>query len=159
IGLHARYAQAGHLVRQSRNPEGLIAILRRHLGVPVRLREFQASWVELDASGRMQLGARQPGAGPSCGPAALGQATLRRAVRDAQSRFRLILGPLPLATYSAFLPGGALVPALTAWVNEYVGLDLGWDVQLELLAAEIPRAALDAPQPLGLCTWLGQRRP
>ncbi|WP_084187214.1 type VI secretion system baseplate subunit TssG [Andreprevotia chitinilytica] len=153
VGRHARYYQAGHLARQARNPEGLQQILQRYFEVPVRVVEHVVRWVTLEADECLALGSSMARLNMGLGVGS----TLGIAVRDAQSHFRLVLGPMPLATYRRFLPGGDNVPALLRWVGDYVGLELGWDVQLLLSADEVPAGALSAPQPLGLGAWLGQR--
>ncbi|RSZ60370.1 type VI secretion system baseplate subunit TssG [Massilia atriviolacea] len=149
IGLHARYCQAGHLGRQSRNPEGLRAILHSYFAIPVEVVEHVTHWVGLDEADRLALGRAGMGLGRG--------GTLGMAVRDAQSRFRLVLGPLTLDQYRRFLPGGEHVAALVEWVHEFVGMDLSWDVQLLLAEDQKPMAALSRMQPLGLSSWLGKR--
>ncbi|MFX1765860.1 type VI secretion system baseplate subunit TssG [Paraburkholderia sp. A1RI-2L] len=175
-GRHAKYFHAGHWVRQTRNPEGLAQMLRHDFGVPVRIVEHVVRWVALDARQRSAIGARgTPGASGTPGAtgmrgvgqggrrgrgarAALGEgAVLGRAVRDAQGSFRIVLGPLPLARYQSFLPGGADAARLVHWVREYVGAEFDWDLQLELAAPEVPRAAPGGAGRLGFSTWLGQR--
>ena len=151
LGSHARYYQAGHLARQTRNPEGLVQILTRYFQVPVQLQEHVAHWVRLAPDDCLALGSHNPASGLGMG-AALGVA-----VRDAQSRFRLVLGPLTAAQYRDFLPGGQHVAALQRWVHDYVGLELTWDVQLILAAPEVPPGQLSQPQALGLSGWLGRR--
>lgn len=147
---HAQYFHAGHLVRHTRNPEGLVQILRRYFGVPVRIVEHVAQWLPLDRSQRCALGdgrrARR-----------LGEAALGGAVRDAQSRIKIVLGPLSFADYRRFLPGGAAALALAQWLREYVGIEFDWDVQLELAPDEVPPLALGSRERLGLSMWIGQR--
>jgi type VI secretion system protein ImpH len=152
IGKHARYYHAGHLARQTRNPEGLQQILQRYFDIPVHVQEYVPHWVPLGPEECLALG--------SHANAALGTGTtLGIAVRDAQSRFRLVLGPMSWASYRSFLPGGKHIAALLRWVCDYVGLELAWDVQLVLAAGEVPPSALSTTQPLGLASWLGQRAP
>lgn len=181
-GRHAKYFHAGHWVRQTRNPEGLAQMLRHDFGVPVRIVEHVVRWVALDARQRSAIGARgMPGETGATGAigateaigkrgvmqggrrgrgarAALGEgAVLGRAVRDAQGSFRIVLGPLPLARYTSFLPGGADAVRLVHWVREYAGAEFDWDLQLELAAPEVPRAAPGGAGRLGFSTWLGRR--
>ncbi|MCG5076764.1 type VI secretion system baseplate subunit TssG [Paraburkholderia tagetis] len=170
-GRHAKYFHAGHWVRQTRNPEGLAQMLRHDFGVPVRIVEHVVRWVALDARQRGAIGAigamgaRGGASGTAHGGrrrrgarAALGRgAVLGRAVRDAQGNFRIVLGPLPFARYPSFLPGGADAARLVHWVREYVGVEFGWDLQLELAAPEVPRAAPGGAGRLGFSTWLGRR--
>jgi len=150
IAPHAQYFHAGHLVRHTRNPEGLAQILRRHFGVPVRIVEHVAQWLPLENSQRCALGATRS-------TAPLGSAALGVAVRDAQSRIKIVLGPLTLAEYRRFLPGGAAARALAQWVRDYVGIEFDWDVQLELAPEEVPALALGSRETLGLSAWIGRR--
>jgi type VI secretion system protein ImpH len=136
-----------------RNPDGLAQILRRHFGVPVRIVEHVAQWLPLDRAQRCGLRAAEG----DWHAALLGGATLGRAVRDARSRIRIVLGPLSLADYRRFLPGGAAARALAQWVHEYAGIEFDWDAQLELAAREVPALALGGLEALGLCSWVGQR--
>ncbi|OJB14252.1 type VI secretion protein [Burkholderia ubonensis] len=147
---HARYFHAGHLVRHTRNPEGLVQILRRHFGVAVRIVEHVPQWVAIDRAQRCALHATRP-------TQPLGGAVLGLAVRDAQSRFRIVLGPLSLDAYRRFLPGGAYARQLAQWVREYAGVEFDWDVQLELAHDAVPALALGAPHGIGRTAWLGRR--
>ncbi|MDR0240231.1 MAG: type VI secretion system baseplate subunit TssG [Burkholderia sp.] len=147
---HARYFHAGHLVRHTRNPEGLVQILRRHFGVDARLVEHVPQWVAIERSQRCTIRATRP-------TLRVGAVALGIAVRDAQSRFRIVLGPLSLDAYRRFLPGGPHARQLAQWVREYVGIEFDWDVQLELAADAVPAIALGAPQGIGRTAWLGQR--
>ncbi|WP_254366991.1 type VI secretion system baseplate subunit TssG [Paraburkholderia sp. NMBU_R16] len=150
IAPHAQYFHAGHLVRHTRNPEGLAQILRRHFGVPVRIVEHVAQWLPLDRAQRCVVG--EAHLAPPLGSAALGVA-----VRDAQSRIKIVLGPLTLAEYRRFLPGGTAARALEQWVRDYVGIEFDWKVQLELAPDEVPALALGSRETLGLGAWIGRR--
>ena len=147
IAPHAQYFHAGHLVRHTRNPEGLVQILRRYFGVPVRIVEHVGQWLPLTREQRCGLG----------GAGRLGTSALGSAVRDAQSRIKIVLGPLTLAEYRRFLPGSTAARALAAWVREYIGIEFDWDLQLELAADEVPALALGRRDGLGLDSWIGRR--
>ncbi|MBO1114005.1 type VI secretion system baseplate subunit TssG [Bordetella petrii] len=147
---HAKFFMAGHLVRQTRNPEGLKQILQSFFSVPVRIAEFVPQWIRLEPSQRLGLGS-------SLG---LGKDTiLGTAVRDAQHKFRIELGPLGRADYASFLPGGRRARQLTHWVRDYIGVELAWDVRPVLKRQDVRGVKLGAAQPLGLSSWLGKRRP
>jgi type VI secretion system protein ImpH len=147
---HAKYYMAGHLLRQTRNPEGLKHVLQSFFQIPVRIREFVPQWIRLESAQRLALG----------GAMGLGRDTiLGVAVRDAQHKFRIELGPLDLAAYKAFLPGGRRSRQLMHWVRHYVGVEFAWDVRPILRARDAHGVRLGQPQPLGLAAWLGQRRP
>ncbi|CAN7587808.1 type VI secretion system baseplate subunit TssG [Trinickia sp. LjRoot230] len=147
---HALYFHAPHLVRHSRNPEGLVQILRCHFGVAVRIVEHMAKWVRLDRSQRCVIRATSP-------TVPLGDAVLGSAVRDAQSSIRIVLGPLSLEQYRRFMPGGRDARQLEQWVREYAGVEFDWDVQLELVRDDVPACALGTRLGLGQSTWLGRR--
>ncbi|PWC10132.1 type VI secretion system baseplate subunit TssG [Brenneria corticis] len=148
---HARYALAGHLSRHGRDAEGLEKILRHYFQVPVRLVENVAQWMPLTAGEQARLGAgrRVPRLGKS--------AFLGVAVRDAQHKFRLELGPLDLETYRRFVPGGAWVSELRDWIRQYLGIEYQWEVRLILHQEAVCGAELGGNAPLGYATWLGHQ--
>ncbi|MFJ0770456.1 type VI secretion system baseplate subunit TssG, partial [Bordetella bronchiseptica] len=147
---HAKYHMAGHLLRQTRNPEGLCQVLRAFFGLPVGVDEFVAQWIRLEAGQRLRLGA-----GGGLG----GGAPLGVAVRDAQHKFRIRLGPLDWQDYLAFLPGSARARQLLHWVRLYVGVEFAWEVRPVLRRDAVRGVRLGAAAPLGLASWLGRRPP
>jgi type VI secretion system protein ImpH len=54
------------------------------------------------------------------------------------------------------LPGGQAFVELAAWVAEYQGHELDWDLNLILAQDQVPTLQLDAGRRLGFDTWLGQ---
>lgn len=148
---HARYFMAGHLVRQTRNPEGLRNILRACLRVPVEIVEWVPQWLPIEAPLRTALRAR-------ANTHRLGAtAMLGAAVRDAQTKFEIRVGPLSREQYAALLPGTRLSRQLTDWVRQYAGVEWSWDVRLLLAADQVAGTALGTGRPLGLASWLGTR--
>ena len=85
-------------------------------------------------------------------------AVLGRTVWDCQHKFRLVIGPLDHAEYQRMLPGGDSMRRLLAWVRNYAGMVLDWDVRLILKQQEIPRLALGARR-LGWTTFLASTPP
>jgi type VI secretion system protein ImpH len=147
----AKLFHAGVLVRQARNAEGLAAIVEHFFRIPARVREFVGHWMELAVQERTYLGQE--------GSATLGVAAVAGAtVWDRQHKFRLELGPLTLAEYEAFLPGGDLLDPLVAWVRTYLCFELAWDVRLVLRENEVPFMALGRAGRLGWTSWLGRRQ-
>ncbi|WP_268944883.1 type VI secretion system baseplate subunit TssG [Pseudomonas sp. KNUC1026] len=127
-----------------RYPDGLRAILSEYLGVPVQLEEFIGQWLPLPEHsqlGRCQLGV------DTC---------LGSHVWDRQHKFRMRLGPLTLAQYHHLLPGAAAWNDVAAWVREYQGLELDWELNLVLGHAHIPALPLDGSGRLGFDSWLGK---
>jgi type VI secretion system protein ImpH len=145
----ARLFHAGTLIRHTRNAEGLRAILAQFFGVPVRLQEFVGHWLTLGRRERTRLG--EP-------TAQLGRgAVIGGRIWDRQHSFRIHLGPLTLAQYEAFLPGGPRLPALVDWVRMYRNVDLDWDVRLRLDRRHVPPLRLGRAGRLGWTSWLGRR--
>ncbi|WP_405546789.1 type VI secretion system baseplate subunit TssG [Variovorax paradoxus] len=151
IADHARTFMAGHLVRQTRNPEGLIQILRLYFDVPVRVEEFVSDWVMLDEREISRIG-------PSGRNQRLGAgATVGLAVRDAQGKFRLELGPLSQSEFRDFLPGSRRLQQVVDWVRQYVGIEFAWELRLVLKKQEALGMQLGSDQRLGWGSWLGTR--
>ncbi|QBF33988.1 type VI secretion system baseplate subunit TssG [Thalassococcus sp. S3] len=142
----------GRLSDQSRNPEGLAAIIGTFFTAPVRIVEFVPSWVDLPRSSRCRLGSVPP-RGDAAPPMMLGQR-----VRTYHHRFEMVIGPLSLANYERFLPSGPSMPALSAIVSNYVGEALDWVLTLVLHRDQVPAVHLGKAGRLGWTGWLGQRR-
>jgi type VI secretion system protein ImpH len=146
----AKLFQAGLLMRHVRHAEGLAAVVRQFFEVPADVEQFVGHWMMLGPGERTRLGRDGPGLG--VGTVAGGR------VWDRQHKFRLHLGPLTLAQYEAFLPGGARLQQLVDWVRLYIGFELQWDVRLRLKHQQVPALRLGKAGRLGWTTWLGQRR-
>ena len=139
------------MARQSRNPEGLIQILKSFFGVEVALKEFIPQWIEIHPEHQIQLGHT---------PLGLGQDTiLGRRIKDAQHKFRLTLGPLNADEYRRFFPKEQKAKELVSWVRQYIGIELAWDVQLVLDQDECKGIRLGQSGSLGLESFLGHRSP
>jgi len=143
-----RRYMAGRIVAQARNAEGLVALLTAFFAVPVHLEEFAVAWLTLPDDGRLRMGAAMAGLGTT--------AVLGAAVRGAQQRFRIRLGPMAFTDYRHFLPGGDALGELLAAVRFYVGDGLDWDVQLVLRRDEVPLTHLGRGGRMGLSTWMGR---
>ncbi len=154
----AKLFQAGALIRQVRNAEGLAAILRQFFGVPARIEQFVGHWMRLASADLTRLGRR----GGALGAGAVAGAR----VWDHQSKFRIHLGPLTLDEYRAFLPAPerathsrpTYLRKLVDWVRFYLCFELDWDVRLHLRRDEVPALMLGRDGQLGWTTWLGTRR-
>jgi len=160
----AKRYYAGHFSAKTQSPSGLCAIIADILQTSVSIREFVGEWMNLQLTDQTRLGV-------SPAIASLGQsALLGAAVWGCQHKFRVVLGPLSLQQYLALLPGGAVLPQLTAIVRNYVGDAFVWDAQLILHRTQVPsELALGKPESsseqslngeaqLGWSMWLGPRR-
>jgi type VI secretion system protein ImpH len=147
---HAKFFHVGALIRQTRNAEGLRAILQQFCRVPVQIEEFVGHWMILDGRERTYLGRDSSRLGTS--------AVAGGRVWDRQYKFRLRIGALTLQQYEAFLPGGTLIQKLVDWVRLYLTFELQWDVCLVLRKDQVPPLSLGRSGRLGWTTWLGTRR-
>lgn len=141
---------AGRFGARSLSEEGLRTLLTEYFSVPVEIQPFQGQWLKLDESDVLALG-RQ-----NC---TLGEwPVLGRQVWDAQSQFRIRLGPMNYKQFQAFLPGGKDFRALTKLVRFSIEIAVTFDIQLVLDAREVPPCTLGDSQagaaaPDGLAGW------
>ena len=143
---------SGLFARQVRNGDGLQAILADYFGVAARVESFVGHWMRLPEAERTRLGSGSMGARLGFG------VVLGARVWDRQHQFRIRLGPMGLADYEAFLPGGQSLPRLLALVRQYLCFELDWDVRLVLRRPEVPALRLGGGQRLGWTSWLGRPR-
>lgn len=148
LPVHARLASSAHLIRESRNPEGIIGGLRYYFDIQVSIEEYARQWIFLSENDQSILG--NADSAMLLGDGAI----LGETVQDRQHKFRLILGPLTLNQYMRFSPWGQDLPVLREWVRNFIGFEYAWDVQLVLAAEEVPQAQLDGTHQLGYAAWL-----
>ena len=151
IPSHARRYMAGRLVRLTRNPEGLSAILQGFFGCPFRIQEWMPRWLKLREEDCTRIGdeaaSNRLGSGAICGTSVL----------DRQHGLRVHVGPLTFDEYRAFLPGRVRFRQLRDWVRNYTGFEFSWDARLILRHDGIPRLCLGAKTGmLGWTSWLGR---
>lgn len=148
----AKLHYAGRLGHSTRNAEGLEAIISGYFRVPARVIEFIGRWLDLPEQYWCRIGSRSDSARLGAG------AVAGRRVWDVQSCIRIQLGPMGFDDYCRLLPGGPSQKRLTAWVRNYAGMELDFEVQLILRQAEIPRIRLGGDRSsgsrLGWTTWL-----
>lgn len=141
---------AGALSAQTRHAAGLRGLLEDYFGVSTEIREFIGRWMELPADARCRLGG-----GTRWGTGRLGSTAIVGArMWECQQQFRIRFGPMTLERYERLLPGGPSMKRLAAWIRNYVGYELDWDVQLVLRAADVPEVRLGSAGRLGWSTWL-----
>lgn len=150
VGNHAKLYYAGLLARQIRNRDGLQAWLSGYFRLPMRVEEFVGHWMRLPEEDRTRPGVEGEGARLGIGT------VLGAAVWDRQHKFRIEVGPLSLAHYESFLPGGTAIGRLVAMVRQYLCFELEWDVRLTLDKREVPKTHLGSFGRLGWTTWAGR---
>jgi type VI secretion system protein ImpH len=148
IGDFAKLHFAALLANKTRPASGLLTILRAYFGLPIALEQFVGHWMHLPAEEQSRIGGQE--AGNRLGVSAL----LGASVWDCQHKFRIVIGPVEYADYQRFMPGGESQRRLLAWVRNYVGLALDWDVRLILKKKAVPPMCLNGNTQLGWSTWL-----
>ncbi len=145
---HARLASSAHLIREARNPDGLLGAMQYYFDVPVQIEEFDLQWIFLEGKDRTVLGDYHHASLLGDG------AILGDTVQDRQHKFKLIMGPLTLTQYLQFSPWGRDMSVMRELVRSYIGFEYAWDMQLVLAADSVPLATLDGSHQLGYACWL-----
>ena len=141
----------GLVAQRPHSASAITAILSDHFGVPVTISQFSGQWLKLgdDITRLGHLNSQ------------LGATTIAGArVWDAQSKFRIRVGPLSLTELKDFIPVGSAFRPITELLRLLVGLEFDFDLQLVLEAEAVPACVLqagsDAPR-LGWTSWLKTR--
>ncbi len=136
------------LAMQTRDSEGLCAILGDYFGVPASVEEFVGQWIDVPDDCCCRLG-------ESRSTGKVGQnVILGSRFWDRQQKFRIRLGAMDWQRYQSMLPSGDHLEHLIDWVRNYIGEELEWDVCLILKRDEVPQTCLGVQGQLGWTTWL-----
>jgi type VI secretion system protein ImpH len=139
---------AGRLTAQSRNAEGLGAILEDFFGLPTEIREFAGFWMKIPPENQCRLGAS-----PETG--SLGINAIAGAQKyEAQLKFRIRMGPMELEDLKRLVPVSQSFKQLKDWVLNYIHEELLWDLQCVLKARAVPTICLGRDGLLGWTSWL-----
>jgi type VI secretion system protein ImpH len=142
---------AGRFAQQTRNAEGLAAIVRDFFGVKTELRPFVGRWLNLPFEYQCRIGSS-----PDC--CSLGRnAIVGSRVWASQLHFRLRLGPMHFPDLERLLPGKGSFRRLRDFVKLYTGEQFTWDVQMVLDRREVPAIQLGRAGRLGWTSWLKVR--
>lgn len=144
----AKLHYSGRLAGQTRNAEGLQAILGDFFNLPAVVESFIGHWLPLSESSQCRLGET-----PETGSLGM-TAVIGERVWDCQYKFRITIGPMGLEDFQRFLPGGDSLRRLVAWVRNYIGDELLWDFNPILRKEEVPPLVLGEGTRLGWTTWL-----
>jgi type VI secretion system protein ImpH len=140
---------AGILLQRSRPAESLERLLSDWFGgLPVRVVACAPRWVKLRSQSWNRLGV---------GPSTLGvDMTLGTNVYDLNTSYRIIMGPVDLATYLRFLPEGQDRATLVSLSDFFTSRLLEAQVEVRLHGRSVPTARLDEAEPprLGWTSWL-----
>jgi type VI secretion system protein ImpH len=142
---------SGRLACQTRNAEGLGAILQDFFGTPTVIIEFLGAWMTIPEANRCRLGES-----PETG--VLGQTAVAGSRKyEGQLKFRIRMGPMKMARLQALVPGGKPFARIKAWVLNYIGYEYLWDLQCVIEAPEVQTACLGKLGQLGWTAWTTSR--
>ena len=143
----------GHFSRDTRPASALEEVLEDYFRVPARVRQFEGRWLPLEAEDRSYL-APSDGAGGLNGR--LGEDFIvGERVWDAQSKFRVRVGPLTYAEFRRLTPDGDGLRPLCELTRSYAGPELSFDVQAVLAAGQAPGCRLGGDGArLGWDSWV-----
>jgi type VI secretion system protein ImpH len=141
---------AGILTQGPHSAASVRAVLAEHFeGLPVDLQTCVGRWIPVPDDQRARLGLANARLGRDL--------TLGERVFDRSCTFRVAVGPLGLADFLDFLPGGPRLQELRELVDLVNGDGLDYDIELSLRKEETPPVRLGvAPARLGWCSWLGR---
>jgi len=140
---------AGLLAQHPRSACALAGVLSDCFMVKVDVIQFVGQWLEITAENRTRLG---PGEANN----ALGaSAVAGKRIWDQQAKFRIRVGALSYREFQRFLPEGGAFKAFVQMIRYCAGQEFDFDLQLVLVAAEVPALRLGgADSRLGFSTWL-----
>ena len=151
----------GLLAQRPRTAGNLRQLLRDFLDLPVAVEQFTGQWLALDKGEQSRLGMALPD-GDSHNQ--LGVSTVMGSrVWDAQSKFRIRIGPLDRQQFDDLLPDDSspsdTYRTVCELVELFAGPEFDFCVQLVLRREEVPSCSLSGdPQHgsrLGWNTWMG----
>ena len=146
---YAKLSRAGRFSQQARSADGLEAVLADYFDLPVEVRAFSGAWLDIPPDLHCRLGEQQLGL----------TMTLGATTWQCQHKFEIVIGPLPRADFSNFLPGAPGLRELHALVRLYTNDEWDWQLRLALLDEDIPGVRLGAAgSQIGWTSWLGVRR-
>lgn len=144
--------EGGLLLMHSRPAAALEGVLRDYFEVPAEIEQFVGAWFPVETAAQCELGEEDQSA-------CLGRGVVvGDEIWDGQSRVRIKLGPLKLAQYEQFMPGGTAYTHLRTWARFFIGLECAVEVRLILCREDVPACGLtggEAAGPrLGWTTWM-----
>lgn len=141
----------GLLGSRVRSAAGLQSMLKSALnGIPVRIREFVARWVDLQTMPR--LGSEDEDSFRIGHTAVLGDQ-----IMDVGGKIDIEIGPLPVSDALRLMPGDDESESISMLIQRYLDPALLYDLVIHVLPDEIKGLRLgDRTCCLGRSTWLGE---
>lgn len=147
---------AGFFARRVRPVAGLLAVLKSYFDLPIRIEQFRGQWLRLDEDQQTRLSGSEV---PDGQFNQLGyDAVLGERVRDVQSSFAVLVGPIGREDFRRLMPDRETLKDVCELTRQFVGPELDFEVQLEVIPEEVPPLTLGGPPDeanrLGWNTWL-----
>lgn len=144
VGMEPILHYAGAFATRPRSADRLAAFVSDWLGRRVEVVQFAGQWLPLDPPERTRMPqGRRPGRFNRLGvDAAIGVRAW-----DLQARIILRIGPLAQAEFIALLPDRPALHRLVALVRAYLGLEIGFAVNLVLARDAVPALLLGGSTP------------
>ena len=142
---------SGLLSLHTRSAVSLRQVLMDYYNVPVEIEQFVGVWRPVEGASQCSFSEENDYSERLGFGAIVGDE-----IWDQQSRVRICLGPLTLAQYVDFLPGGEAYRRIRALTSFYAGSEYDMELQLILKRSEVPPCELNAgegPQ-LGWTSWV-----
>ncbi|MEX3959683.1 type VI secretion system baseplate subunit TssG [Trinickia sp. EG282A] len=151
LDVDAVLARAGLFANRRRSVAGFDVLAAHHFGINVRTAPFAGGWRALPDESTTRIG--RAGRNHWLGAGAVAGTR----IWDEHRGVRISLGPLTLAQYEAYLPGGRRHAELRALAAAYFGAELYLHIEVHLARGEQPRARLSSERPLrlGWTAWAG----
>ncbi len=140
----------GLISQKPHSTTALENVLSDYFDIKAKIGQFFGQWINLSPEDFTKLGIQNFTLGVN--------AIVGTRIWDQQSKFRVRLGPLPFKRFQAFLPNGSAYNAMRSIVRFLAGPEFDFDVQLSLIAKQVPGLVLTTravrrPM-LGWTTWL-----
>lgn len=124
----------GLIAQKPHSRKAIENLLSDYFSTSVSVRQFNGQWIRLDPSDHTFLGEINN---------VLGQSAIAgTSIWDQQSKFRVRMGPLTYSQFTEFLPNGSGHRSLTSIVKFMVGDEFDFEIQLLLLARQVPSTIL-----------------
>ncbi len=134
---------AGLITQKPHSAAALAGILRDYFSLSgVSVDQCVERWVPINPSQQNRLGARNCSLGRDL--------SIGERVRDCGGKFRVTVGPLPLADFQGFFPDAPNYAAMINLIRYFATDRLDFDIKVVLRAGEIPPLRLSSSSPLRL---------
>ncbi|MFV8783877.1 type VI secretion system baseplate subunit TssG [Microbulbifer sp. SA54] len=146
---------AGHLGRQQCSAAALRSMIRQHFDLDVKIEQFHGQWNEMgsDVLTRLPSESHPKGVNNCLGK----NSVLGTHCFQVQNKFRVVLAPVDYDSYMDIAPGSEKLEALKSFIQLNAGIELDFDISVEIPAAQVAPLQLGSPSVEGaLLGWNSQ---